>query len=318
MKLQWDILLNDNARLPRLLSFGEFQDERFRYGLNAQMQYCLYFYFEETHTPPIEPVIRANIALEEKQEAGRPALILTLLNYNAKNLFSDLIISIVAQARTIPQQSAKAGFIMLCNEWFELFEPLSGQLTRSAIQGVFAELFFLKYLIQNSRFNYNEVLLSWKGPFGKGHDFELSDNHFEIKGISEYKSLVQISSEYQLDYLDGQRLFLGIIEFGDKETELITITKLIDDLAVMLRSASNINMTLFWTCLGKAGLSYNTLQNYDHYLFAVKNVFWYNCTAAGFPAVKRSGLPDAIRNTRYEIALNGISDYLINDIKPFI
>lgn len=318
MKLQWNILLNDDAKLPRLLSFGEFSDERFRYGINAQMQYCLYFYFEEINNPPIEPIIRANISLEEKREDGRPALVLTLLNDNAQNLFSDLIISIVNQTRNFEKLSAKSGFIMLCNEWFELFEPLSGQLTRSDIQGIFAELFFLKYLIQNSRFNCNEVLLSWKGPFGKGHDFELSDHHFEIKGISENKSLVQISSEYQLDYLEGQRLFLGVIEFGNKEAELTTIAELINELAGMLRSAGNSNMTLFWTCLGKAGLSYNTLQNYDHYLFAVKNVLWYNCKAAGFPSVKRSGLPDSIRNIRYEIALNGISDYLINDIKPFI
>ncbi|WP_300599991.1 PD-(D/E)XK motif protein [Niabella sp.] len=318
MKLQWDILLNDDARFPRLLSFGEFSDERFRYGINAQMQYCLYFYFEEVHSLPIEPQIRANISLEEKLEEGRKALVLTLLNDNAKNLFSDLIISIVSQTRAINKHSAKTDFVMLCNEWFELFEPLSGQLSKSEIQGVFAELSFLKYLLLNSRFNYNDILHSWKGPFGKGHDFELSDNHFEIKGISEYKSSVQISSEYQLDYLNGQRLFLGVIEFGSKEAEPATIAQLVDEIAIVLRSVSNSNMSHFWTCLGKAGIKYNMLKDYDQYQFALKNIFWYDCAAVGFPALKRSELSDAIQNAEYEISLSGIKHYLINDIRPFV
>lgn len=318
MKLQWDILLNDDTRFPRLLSFAEFSDERFRYGINAQMQYCLYFYFEEANNSPLEPLIRANISLEEKSEEGRQALVLTLLNDNAKNLFSDLIISIVDQTRSIEKSSAKAGFVMICNEWFELFEPITGQLSKSDIKGIFAELTFLKYLMLNSRFNYNDILISWKGPFGKGHDFELSDNHFEIKGISEYKSSVQISSEYQLDYLDGQKLLLGVIEFGNIEAELVTLMVLVDDIAVMLRSVSNSNMNHFWNCIGKAGLNYNTLQDYNQYQFAVKNIFWYDCAQPGFPALKRSELPDMIMNIRYDLSLNGITDYLINDITPFI
>lgn len=318
MKLQWDILLNDDTRFPRLLFFGEFSDERFRYGINAQMQYCLYFYFEDISNSTLEPLVRANISLEEKSEEGRQALVLTLLNDNVKNLFSDLIVSIVDQTRSIDKLSAKDGFVMLCNEWFELFEPLSGQLTRSDIQGIFAELTFLKHLLLNSRFNYNDILISWKGPFGKGHDFELSDNHFEIKGISEYKTSVQISSEYQLDYMSGQKLFLGVLEFDNDETRLTTLSTIIGEIAIILRSVSNSNMNHFWTCLGKTGLNYNTLQDYDQYQFALKNIFWYDCSIGNFPALKRSELPDMIRIVKYEITLNGISDYLINDITHYI
>jgi hypothetical protein len=43
------------------------------------MQYCLFFDFgAKTGNIPVEPVVRANISLEERIEDGRPSLILTL------------------------------------------------------------------------------------------------------------------------------------------------------------------------------------------------------------------------------------------------
>jgi hypothetical protein len=319
MELQWDILLNDNTRFPRLLFFGDFSDERFRYGINDHLQYCLYFYFEvDSRNIPAEPLIRANLSLEEKIEENRPALVLTLLNDNAKNLFSDLIISIVSQVRTIAPASAKAGFIALCNEWSELFEPLSGQLSKADLLGIFAELSFLKYLLAESRLHYNDILTAWKGPFGKGHDFELGDHHFEVKGIAEFKAFAQISSEYQLDYLTGQELFLAVMEFGSDPAALMTLTELVAGIAATLRSATGINMNLFWAPLGKTGLNYSSLQEYDHHRFMVKNIAYYNCTHPDFPALKRSGITDTIRNIRYDLSLGSIQDFLINDITPYI
>jgi len=299
--------------------FGEFSDERFRYGINDQLQYCLYFYFSaDGRNIPAEALIRANLSLEEKMEEGKPALVLTLLNDNAKNLFSDLIISIVSQVRLIEPRAAKAGFIALCNEWSELFEPLSGQLSKADLQGIFAELCFLKYLLENSRLCYNDILTAWKGPFGKGHDFEMGDHHFEIKGIAEFKAFVQISSEYQMDYLNGQELFLGVMEFGSDPALLITLTDLVTEIAGTLRSVTGTNMNLFWVPLGKTGLNYSSLQEYDHHRFTVKDVAYYNCSSPDFPALKRSDIADTIRNVRYDLALSGLQDFLINDITPFI
>lgn len=320
MKLEWDILLNDHGtNFPRLLFFGEFPDERFRYGINAQLQYCLYFYFgADARNIPAEPLIRANLSLEEKVVEGKAALVLTLLNEHAKNLFSDLIISIVSQVRLIDPKSAKAGFITLCNEWSELFEPLSGQLSKADLQGIFAELHFLKYLLVNSRLTSNDILAAWKGPFGKGHDFELGDTHFEIKGIAEFKAFVQISSEYQLDFLDGQQLFLGVTEFGNDPALQITLTDLVTEITAGLRAVTGVNMNLFWTALNKEGLGYSTLQEYDHHKFAVKHTTFYNSGSTEFPALKRSELPDSIRSVRYDLTLGTIREFITDDITPFI
>lgn len=319
MKLQWDILLNDDARYPRLLFFGEFSDDRFRYGINAEMQYCLFFDFDaKAGNVPVEPVVRANISLEEKIEDDRPSLILTLLNDNARNLFNDLIISIVSQTREIKTGSVKAGFISICNEWFELFEPLSGQLSHSDLQGIFAELSFLRYLLTNSRLTINDILSAWKGPFGKGHDFELGDNHFEIKSIAEFKQTVNIASEYQLDYLEGQQLLLGVSEFGGDKSAQLTVGTLVSEITEMLRSVTGIKIQLFWIALNKAGLDHNALGEYDHHTFAIVSTRWYNCTVPEFPGIKRSSLPDAVRSIKYELALSGIKQFLTDDLTNLI
>ncbi|MBK9591013.1 MAG: PD-(D/E)XK motif protein [Crocinitomicaceae bacterium] len=43
-------------------------------------------------------------------------------------------------------------------------------------------MLFLKILVEQSNSsNINETLNSWKGPYDKGHDFELSVRDIEIK-----------------------------------------------------------------------------------------------------------------------------------------
>jgi len=319
MKLQWGILLNDDARFPRLLFFAEFSDDRFRYGINSEMQYCLFFDFgAKASNILVEPVVRANISLEEKIEDGKPSLILTLLNDNARNLFNDLIISIVSQTREIKSGSVKAGFISICNDWFDLFEPLTGRLSHSDLQGIFAELFFLKYLLENSRLPFNDILSAWKGPYGKGHDFELGENHFEIKSIAEFKQTANISSEYQLDWLEGQNLLLGVSEFGGDKAQQITIGSLISEIMGMLRAVTGIKINLFYSALNKTGLDQNSLDDYNHHTFAIVSTRWYDCTMPDFPALKRSSLPDAVRNIKYELALGSIKQYLTDDLTHFI
>lgn len=319
MELQWDILLNDDSRFPRLLFFGEFSDERFRYGIDAEMHYCLYFYFDASAgNNPVDPVIRANISLEETTVDGRPVLVMTLLNDSARNLFSDLIISIVTQTRSYKPDLAKAGFIAICNEWFDLFEPLSGQLSLPELQGIFAELYFLRYLLTTVKLPFNDLLSAWKGPYGKGHDFELKDTHFEIKGIAESRSSVAISSEYQLDFLSGQRLFLGVFEFSSNASSFTTISSLVGDIVTILRSATGTKMNLFWSPLGKTRLDQQSLEQYDHYRFNIRQTTWYNCCLEGFPSITRSRLPDAIQSLKYEIALNNIREFATEDITSHI
>lgn len=319
MQLQWDLLYNDNSTFPRLLQFGEFADDRFRYGINDQIQHCLYFHFPLNNSNwPIESIKMVNLSFEESLVSGKPTLILTLLNENLKNQFSDLILSIVLQTKVVDDKSAKSQFITLCNEWFEMFDPLPMQLSRFELQGIFAELVFLRYLLDQSDITFNSVLTSWKGPFGKGHDFELGEQLFEIKSITEGVPLVKISSEFQLDYLNGQKLYLVVYQFFSKPNEGTTLSTLVNEIANILRSQTGTKMNFFWAALSKAGLNGNNIHEFDNHQFQLQGKLYYDCNSIDFPSLRRSLLPDAIRNIKYEIALSGIEIFKLTDLTPFI
>lgn len=320
MKLDWDKLLTDPGhQFPKTLYFEDSTASRFRYGIDEQLQFCLFFRFPlAQRSRLVEPVAMANITLAEQTIEGKPALVLTLINEGSKNLFGDLILSLVSQTADIEDQFIKDKFIQLCNEWFGLFDPLTGRLHKTDLQAIFAELYFLEYLLASSQFTVNEVLNSWKGPFGKSHDFVLGENLFEIKSIVESISLVHISSEYQLDYLNGENLFLLVYAFVSVPVDGMIIRELVDKVAVLLRSYTGVNMNLFWTALGKAGLTSNNLADYDDFKFRIKNLKIYNCISEDFPSLKRSLLPDAVRNVKYELALSSIKRFEIDDISAYI
>src|ERR1044072_1982871 len=134
---------------PRTLFFEAPNTERFRYGINEQLQYCLFFRFPAaTDMRPAEPQIMASLSLTEEIVEGHPTLILTLLNDTLKPLFTDLIVSLVDKTVHEAAHISKAGFLSLCNEWFELFDPSSTALSRYELQGIVAELYFLKFLLE--------------------------------------------------------------------------------------------------------------------------------------------------------------------------
>ncbi|WP_316820827.1 PD-(D/E)XK motif protein [Pedobacter gandavensis] len=319
MKLDWESLLNDKGKFPRTFFFEDSAARYFRYGINEQLQFCLFFHlpFDEFNRPT-DSLKLANISLEEQFLDGQNTIVLTLLNDSLKVLFNDLIISIVSQVKELDKKSIKSGFISLCKDWFELFDPIAAKLTRNEVQGIIAELHFLKFLLNNSNFTFNEVLKAWKGPFGKGHDFELGESHFEVKGIQENKLILSVSSEYQLDFLENQKLFLIVYSFLINSSEGETLGEVINETVLLLRSHTASKINIFWTALRKAGLNPQAPDEYNEYTFKLKDVSNYNCSIYNFPSIRRSLLPDSVRQVKYELATTLLNDFKVNDLTPFI
>ncbi len=319
MRLNWELLYNDNSDFfPRMLSFEQKDNSRFRYGVNERLEHCLFFYFNPNPANSvIEPVKLANISLHEIVAGGKPALVLTLLNSNLKNLFDDLIISMVNHYISISAVSKK-DIIALCNEWFELFEPSYNSLSTGDLQGIFAEVYFLQFLLQNSGSDVNMILQSWQGPYGTGHDFELGNNLFEVKSRKQGFSTVRISSEYQMDYLSGQNLFLVVCDFSEENGDGTSISQLILDTVSAIRTHSGANINLFWTALGRLKLGYSNLDDYNKILFSLTSANAYNCCDPVFPSIRRSGIPDSIRKVKYELALDSLPSLKLSELKPLL
>lgn len=320
MKPDWQTLISDSGtRYPKTLYFELEGAESFRYGIDENGGFCLFFAFGDgTGSRKTDAVELAKIRLSEELVDHEPMLVLTLLDQGLLSQFSDLIVNIVSEVLK-EKNNRKSRFIQICNEWFELFEPATGILSRPELQGIFAEIEFLNYLLEHSTFEFNDILSSWKGPFGKGHDFELSNNNnFEIKSISDGAALVHISSEFQLDGFTGQKLMLIVKRFQSSPQNGSTIKELIENTHSLLKTQSGVRMNLFWNAISKTGLPVSDLGMYDSYLFEVVSTSAYNCTASDFPAIRRRGISDTIRNVRYDLALPDLTGFLINDFSDLI
>jgi len=320
MKLDWQKLLSDTgSRYPKTLYFELEGAQSFRYGIDENGGYCLFFAFTKAaENRNIDPVEMAKITLKEELFDHQPTLVLTLLDPGLLSQFTDLILNIVAEV-LMDNGDQKKKFIRICNEWFELFEPASGSLDRHELQGIFAELSFLKYLLKNSASDFNDILSAWKGPFGKGHDFELANNNnFEIKSISEGVALVHISSEFQLDSFDGQRLMLVVSAFMSAPTNGSNIRQLTEDIHHLLKARTGVRMNLFWNALSKTGIVISALEIYDNHIFQINATSAYNCSDLNFPAIKRTGIPGTIRNVKYDLTLPDLNGFLLNDLSDLI
>ena len=320
MKINWQLLLDDDSRFPRTVYFEEPSTYRFRYGINSDLKCCLYVHLPpEKNKEPIVPILMENISLEEMSKDGNNTLVLTLLNENARSLFSDFIANIVSEAKHYSDEKLKKGFIDLCYNWFELFDPVSSLLSKSEIQGLFGELTFLKYLLENSTLDSNTILSGWKGPYGKGHDFELDNNHFEVKGLSTGKSIVNISSEYQLDYLSGQTVILLIYELHLTEHIGNSIFDVVNDIVSILRAKSQgPSIKKLWTALRKVGITNYNIIEFNSFRFTIKDQIQFNCSNTQFPSIKRSTIPDEIKNVNYELSINTLSNFRIEDLRLFL
>lgn len=319
MDLLWDSLYTDKSDLPRVLFFEELSGGYFRYGLDKDLNRSLFFQIpDNSNICFVAPVLLANIKLEEVQIEGNEHLALILLNGDFNALFDDLIKDMVEQTKEVPIPDLKSSFVSLCSKWFEFLQPGLNALSDQQLKGLFAELSFLNYLIDNSVYSYNDILESWKGPYGKGHDFELGINHFEIKGIDEFKNVVRISSEYQLDYLSGQTLTLVVSRFTNSSIEQFTIHDIINEIFELLRSRPGTNIKLFWNALNKAGLNILKLHEFDSSKFFINSIEYYCVSTSEFPGITRNSLSDNIMSVSYELSLINLEAFKLTSFNTLI
>lgn len=93
-------------------------------------------------------------------------------------------------------------------KWWLYMKELLGNANRNLqVYSIIAEMIGFVYLLDNSK----EV--EWYGPFGGSIDFVSTDGYFEVKStINRYKSIVQISGQYQLVSDKPQQLLFCRLE----------------------------------------------------------------------------------------------------------
>tara|TARA_B110000046_G_scaffold102970_1_gene110663 strand:- start:511 stop:1479 length:969 start_codon:yes stop_codon:yes gene_type:complete len=244
-------------------------------------------------------------------------LIISLKDPEFIDLFNDLILSLYSKIWSIEDTNESSQeLIYSFYKWADFFEKSNEQrLSEEQIMGLFGELFVLKELLYDStHLNVNSILNSWRGPFGSGHDFEFDNKNVEVKTKKESKSVVYISSEFQLEKEFDKGLELLIlsikIDLTNGESLFVLISK-----CIKLIQNNIGDLTILYKALKEIGLSVETAKEYNNSRFTVLTSKSYDCCMKGFPKLSKSNVPGEITSLRYKLRVNSLSSYLLNEKK---
>jgi hypothetical protein len=233
------------------------------------------------------------------------------------DLFNDLILSIFYKIHNIEDTNEYCKqFVQYFYKWVSFFEKNQTQLlSKEVIQGIFGELLFLEYLINNTNeLPIDVILKSWKGLEGTSHDFIFEEIDYEVKTIQSHINQIQISSEYQLECTPGKVLELVVIEVKDDLDKGKSINKLVEEIRNLCIEKFADNYIVI-NSLFNQGLTIEKLKNYELWKFSKVKFSFYDSMKPEFPKLIKSSIPIEISNLKYGIRVSLIKDFLIKEIK---
>ncbi len=282
-------------------------------GINIDANRCLILSIPPSYKLDFKSVIKENLTIEYFKE--KKLVVLQLTDNSYYDLFDDLIISLYQRIKDISiiDQYSKE-FIHTFYKWSEFFDDKKSELlSEDIIKGLFGEVLFLKELVDTaSSSTINETLSFWKGPYDKGHDFEMPARDIEIKTKDITHQEVKISSEFQLEPNFGKQMELTVVSVeNDSQNGLSLkdllfstkrgITDLLGDSSILLKA------------LSQKGLSFKNVHLYDHFRYKPISMVTYNCLEEGFPKLIKSNIPREINTINYNIRLTTLSNFSVSE-----
>jgi hypothetical protein len=281
-------------------------------GINKEAHRCLILALPGEHQFDFKGIIKENLTIEYFKEPN--FIVLQLIDNTYYDLFDDLIISLYQRIKDIsevPEYSKE--FISTFHKWSEFFEDKKSELLpEEVIKGLLGELLFLKFLINESNsYRVNDVLNSWKGPYDKGHDFELDSKDIEVKTKHISALDVRISSEFQLEKSYDKGLDLVVISVENDSNNGISLKDLALEIKKLIVEKLGDN-SIFLKALSQKGLTLKNINQYDIFRFKPIDQITYNCTPDKFPKLIKSNIPKEINSIKYNLRLSSLAKYMSN------
>jgi hypothetical protein len=254
---------------------------------------------------------KENLSIEYFKEKRLIVLQLNVIEFN--DLFDDLILSLyhgIKNMYDIDEYSRY--FIQTFYRWSDFFEDKKSELlSEETIKGIFGEMLYLKKIIvtQNNN-NINSILKSWTGPYDKGNDFELENKNIEVKTKSLDSISIRISSEFQLELIQGKTLELFIVSILNDFNEGVNIKSLIYDLKNIIQTRSG-DFSIFLKALRQKNITIKNVGQYDGFKYKPVNWITYNCSAENFPKLNKSNVPIQVSQLKYNLNTNMLALFII-------
>lgn len=284
-------------------------------GVNSESKRCLILSLPPSLRLSFTEIQKQNLSIAYFSEKNY--LVLQLNDADFFDLFDDLVISLYQGIKdlSVPDEYSKY-FIESFYRWNDFFEDKKVDLlSEEVIKGLFGELIVLKTLIEETNsLSINEILESWKGPYDKANDFEFETRHIEVKSKSPTEGTIKISSEYQLEQTLGKEILLKVITLANDFSGGKSIADLIKIIKPLVHARTG-DVSIIWRGLSQKSILPSNIIKYDVYKFTPVSCTTYDCSPLDFPKLVRSNIATPIHAIRYNLSLNLLSNYIIEERK---
>lgn len=196
-----------------------------------------------------------------------------------------------------------------------------GRLPENVVRGTFAELLFLRTVI-DAGLGAEEAVAAWRGPWARAglgvHDFTFPDGRgVEVKSTHQPPGAVRVSSPAQLvptsEPLD--LLVLPVEDAPDGAADGVAFRDFVRDTGEIMTSASPLAAELWGTALDALHLELSD-DWYDRYRFVPGE--WRRFRVVdGFPHLDISSLPAGLIDVRYSLELARLEPFVAPYISLF-
>lgn len=258
----------------------------------------------DTNVDQPRPLLNGIKIIEAPDQEGRSAFVLVLKRNEDRELFRHLCDDIVDTCRgKVGDEAFLASTIRRAWKWHSLLRGGANQrLGPQEQQGLIGELLFLERLI--THLTPKAAIEAWRGPLDEPKDFVFSDRAVEVKARHVSKDAVKISSEHQLQVIEGQQLSLAVVALSPSVPEApegMSLDSLVQRVRGAVIASDPSADEGFDARLMSAG--YSTDHDYsDTWWVPVANSAY--AVNEGFPRVEATSLPEGVGLVTYWLRLD--------------
>ena len=250
-------------------------------------------------------IIRQNISIEGIENKY---IKVTCLEESLNYAFSILVSRIIQLL--IDGSSPSSATIDSVNELRKLLSRSRGPLPKEEeIIGLTGELIFIFSLVEKKQ----NLWKGWNGPFKASKDYTINNIDVELKAsLQSGEPSITVNNLNQLETVKGRSMFLCHSTLVKNPNGDISVPKLIKKITEKIEDQDDFINTLF-----AAGYSVEHEDMWDSFRFSLIEKSSYKVTS-DFPRINQnsfinSSIPDSISKIRYDIELNRLNKFKIQN-----
>ncbi|WP_419318397.1 PD-(D/E)XK motif protein [Caulobacter sp. ErkDOM-E] len=269
---------------------------------------------EATQVDDARPELNGIEIVEAPDQDGKHAFVLVLRREEDRELFRKLCDDIVDACRGLSgPQAFLTATIRRAWKWHSLLRGATRpRLGPEEQQGLIGELLFLERLA--STLTPKTALEAWRGPLGEPKDFAFGGRAVEVKSRHIGKDAIKVSSEHQLQLVEGQDLFLlvhALTPTAPETASAFTLDMLVERVRKALCAADPSSEEGFEARLLSVG--YSVDHDYGDAWWSAISTSAFRVNES-FPRLEASSLPTGVSNVSYWLALNICAPFEVADI----